>query len=410
MPTPLPTVGTALLRPRPLGIHFVRLGDPKEKILLGAWEAGLGQCAQSLDNVTIKPGDCYISRMYLSELRYTAAHPAALVAAATSIERRGGISLPRSRHYAIYEDKEAVYAMFDACGVKYPATVIVKTPADVAKCAGLPNGPVVIKSLYGCSSLNMTQIVDPATIAARVPELLETMGPLVVQQKIACTVEARLTFVGNNLYHGYYRHRDPAACSAATSCGGVIDFDIDLTRFAGYVQEFRRRTGLDFGGLDVAWADDDRTTEPFVFEVSPIFDVNPPYYGPLGYKAYKQTAEYTADRERMHAVTAKLIKEYAADLMRKPVLFCDVDSTVNDHWNRIRRHSSADGKTTSKAAYSYVETMKDIPLPLAVESVTALSSVYSVRFLTARGGYERAYDATRDWLVAHGFQIGRAHV
>jgi len=42
----------------------------------------------------------------------------------------------------------------------------------------------------------------------------------------------------------------------------------------------------------------------------------------------------------------------------KPILYCDIDSTINKHWKRIQRFS-VNGKCNWDKAFSQVEIMKD---------------------------------------------------
>lgn len=75
------------------------------------------------------------------------------------------------------------------------------------------------------------------------------------------------------------------------------------------------------------------------------------------------------------------------------VIYCDIDSTVNDHWNRIEI-----GLQPTEA-----NIMKDNPLPHAIECVNKISDRFDFNFLSARYYFE-AYDITLKWLAFHGFK------
>merc|ERR1712129_167754 len=57
----------------------------------------------------------------------------------------------------------------------------------------------------------------------------------------------------------------------------------------------------------------------------------------------------------------------------------------------------------TKKAYSAKEVMKDQPVADAASSLAELQRLFFVRFLTARGKYEDAFNATQTWLDMHGF-------
>lgn len=83
-------------------------------------------------------------------------------------------------------------------------------------------------------------------------------------------------------------------------------------------------------------------------------------------------------------------------------LFCDIDSTINNHWERIRRFTS-NGSFDKLKAFSREEIMKDDVLPHSIDSLNKLSSKYEIHFLTARP-FKDAYNITKDWLDAKGFK------
>jgi len=88
-------------------------------------------------------------------------------------------------------------------------------------------------------------------------------------------------------------------------------------------------------------------------------------------------------------------------MSKNPILYCDIDSTINDHWKRIQRNT-VDGKCNWDKAFSEEEVMKDSPLPGAREAIEYLSKYYDVIFLTARA-FENAESITKAWLSANNF-------
>lgn len=82
-------------------------------------------------------------------------------------------------------------------------------------------------------------------------------------------------------------------------------------------------------------------------------------------------------------------------------LFCDIDSTINNHWERIQR-CTTNGKCDFTKAFSREELMKDKVLPYSKEALQKLSEKYEIHFLTARP-FDNAYGITKDWLDSNGF-------
>jgi len=87
--------------------------------------------------------------------------------------------------------------------------------------------------------------------------------------------------------------------------------------------------------------------------------------------------------------------------MIKNKLFCDIDSTINNHWERIKKFTT-NGRCDWSKAFSREEIMKDKVLQGSKEALQELSSRYEIHFLTARP-FDNAYEITKDWLDSNGF-------
>ena len=85
----------------------------------------------------------------------------------------------------------------------------------------------------------------------------------------------------------------------------------------------------------------------------------------------------------------------------KPTLYCDLDSTLNDHYRRISRFT-IEGSCDFTAANQMDEVMKDLPLPFAKDSIDTLKEDYNICILIARA-YPDAYKITKSWLDKFNF-------
>jgi hypothetical protein len=89
---------------------------------------------------------------------------------------------------------------------------------------------------------------------------------------------------------------------------------------------------------------------------------------------------------------------------QKPILMCDVDSTITDHWHRIRRHTkpSWPGNVIDPKAFTQKEVLMDSTLPNCKTVLTLLARNYfTVRYLTARG-WPDSYAITVEQLKRFG--------
>ena len=84
--------------------------------------------------------------------------------------------------------------------------------------------------------------------------------------------------------------------------------------------------------------------------------------------------------------------------MEKLNLYCDVDSTINDHWIRAQKHYG-----TPQFTQRYV-IMQDKPLQNSRETLWEFSDRFCIHYLTARNFID-AYSITKDWLIDNDFPI-----
>ena len=79
----------------------------------------------------------------------------------------------------------------------------------------------------------------------------------------------------------------------------------------------------------------------------------------------------------------KYLEKTMNNQKQRKKLYCDIDSTINNHWERIHRWSN-NGICNWEKALSRDEIMKDEVLPGVIEKLTKLSEEYEIHFLTAR--------------------------
>lgn len=400
-------------------LQFLKLGDETNPLGINqAKGLSLKQINYS-DKLKIKKDHYYVSRGYLDTKKNSPQLSRDLERSALRIERAGGISIPRSRHYKIYENKVQVYKLFKRAGIKYPETFYLKNQKELDDIIPKIKYPIIIKHPFSCSSYGIDQILDisdPKKLKTDLKKKLlskKSKFGLIIQRKLNFTREARLTFIGDNLFHGYFRiKKSENAVSGASNHGSMVSFEINLEKFRPYVQDFVQKTGMDCGGIDVVWENDDFTQIPYALEVSPIFDLNPKYTGKETYKWFKTSMrnEYLKGRHDYFRKFGRLTREHLENRKKLPILFCDIDATINNHVERIQkfRYRGKDGKwKIDKKAYSTKEVLLDLPLDGSVSANHNLYKKYRIYFVTSRNQYEKAYETTRNWLIKYNFFYDR---
>ena len=92
------------------------------------------------------------------------------------------------------------------------------------------------------------------------------------------------------------------------------------------------------------------------------------------------------------------------NLTDEKTLFCDVDSTVNNHWVRAKKFYG------TPYFHAREVIMQDEPLPGAKEALWRFKQQgYRICYLTARD-FPQAYSITYDWLMYHDFPVDEINV
>ena len=354
----------------------------------------------------------FVNRNSIPFLLFTE-HLAACLAHNTEwLEKKQAICWPSSRDLSLYENKIQVYDLFSRYDIKYPDTFIVASLDDINRVVSQINFPVVLKHPYSCSSQFMQEqtTVNSTMLATTLKQLLSSWkSAVIVQRKLAFTTEARLTCVGGKLIHGYFRRKQcTAQMSAASNMGGKIDFSLNIAdiTYKQFAATFYNKTHMVLVGIDIAWENDDYITEPFCLEVSPIFDVNPtpPVSFAGTYAEFKKTEQYHQAHHNEFVKLGQEIRRFYNEFLAYPIIFCDIDNTINNAGERIKRLG------LTPAAYTNEAMMQDQPLPGAVYYNHLLCKQFQVIFLTARGQVPNAYEVTKKWLTQHAFNYDKIHI
>ena len=91
--------------------------------------------------------------------------------------------------------------------------------------------------------------------------------------------------------------------------------------------------------------------------------------------------------------------------MNKIPLFIDIDNTVSDHMDRLKRINESRLFPTEKYANDPDWVLTDNVLPGAKEAVNELSNLHEIIWLSARK--KNLLNATKSWLIQNDFHIDK---
>ena len=322
----------------------------------------------------------------------------------SDIENIGCICYPSAELMKYYENKVQLYKLFTDKGVKIPDSFLVSNINQYYEIREklLKYLPVIIKACFSCSSNNIQQASNINELDNIIKNYFASNNSVIlIQKKIHFTREARLTYIGENIYHSYYRIKSSAdKVSGATNYGSSISFTINTDRLKSFIKNFIDKTKFYIGGIDIVWENDDLNSDPYVLEVSPIYDINPPpigEYETLPYSMFKKSGYYESEKQKIYQFAANNILDYIIDINSRPLLLVDIDCTLSDSEPRIKKWANGE------AYKNYENMILDQPIENSVTILDKLAEIYKIVIITARRGFKDGLRSTKDWLYKHNY-------
>lgn len=246
------------------------------------------------DPFKIKPSQKVIWRpsqlLFPKEKRFTSYATNKWVHWAKQIENLGARILPNSDVISYYENKINMHKMFERVGVRAPRSFIVSDEKEYEEAIERLGLPFIVKGPYSYSSLAIDLIrtkdeyiqlgIDLSSEgSARSRSLgVPTFSlPVIIQQFLNIKRDLRVVFIGEKILSSYWRINSSKGWQpTATRFGSGVSFHGFPEQWTEFINKTINKIDFPWGGFDIAWQNDDLSTEPFILEVSPIFDPNPP--------------------------------------------------------------------------------------------------------------------------------------
>jgi glutathione synthase/RimK-type ligase-like ATP-grasp enzyme len=318
------------------------------------------------------------------------------------IENMGATCYPNSYLMQFYENKKKLFELFKCRNIKIPNTFYV--PTEKLYMAERKNIqdilPCVIKFCYSCGSKLMDQAFTIEELDNKLKNIYsKNVGEFIIQKKIKFTKEARLSYVNDNIFHGYYRLKSSNEdLSGATRFGSLTDFNIDLSKYTDFIKDFIKKTNFYIGGIDICWENDNLDEEPYVLEVSHYYEINPPTSNDMvPYKKFKYSAEYRSAQQSLYNLMAHKLLEFAMSIESRKIMYCDIDCTISDSETRIKKYSA------NHEYQKYDKVVLDIPIADSVEALDVMFHKYKIVFITSRNLFPDGIESTKTWLLHNRF-------
>lgn len=207
-------------------------------------------------------------------------HSAGLRATLRELEAQGNRLLPSADEAELWENKVAMHEALDRAGIATPTTVVLRRHDDAAVVLAAADlrFPLLAKEPHSCNGRGVHLVASPDELAVLRAGLARRGDhDLLVQRLVDMRRDLRVTVIGDEVVHHYWRVNPSATWRPTTTRhGSIAEFDGFPERWRAAFVDAAARLGLVQAAFDVCWEGDDVSTEPLVLEVSPAFSPNPP--------------------------------------------------------------------------------------------------------------------------------------
>ncbi|MFZ6013521.1 MAG: ATP-grasp domain-containing protein [Bacteroidota bacterium] len=193
------------------------------------------------------------------------------------LETQGNKVYPASQETLYWENKAYMHEKFNELNIPHPKTIILKSVEDAEKAN--VKFPCLLKETHSSSSMGLHKINSKEELLGTIDskKLFFTNESLLLQELLNIRRDMRITCVGNEICHHYWRiNLSDEWKPTATGYGSRVDFVSFPEHWRSRVIEISKSLQLVSAGYDFAWQNDDLNSEPIVLEVSPFYQPNPP--------------------------------------------------------------------------------------------------------------------------------------
>lgn len=192
------------------------------------------------------------------------------------LEEQKCVVHPKSEEVLYWENKGFMTEKFFEHNISTPKTFLVKDAEELHE-IDLPF-PYLIKEEHSSSSeglhkINSKEDLDKFLLTTN---YFSRNKFLIAQELLNMRRDLRVILVGKKVVHFYWRiNRSDAWRPTASSYGNDIDFNSFPEQWREFIIEQFQRLNISTGAFDIAWRNDDLSTEPLILEVSPNYQPNP---------------------------------------------------------------------------------------------------------------------------------------
>lgn len=196
----------------------------------------------------------------------------------SQLEDQGNDVFPNTKEVKLWENKAEMHQIFERMGIRCPESKIIeldnveKIDVDTLKF------PLLFKEEHSCSSNGVHKIENSQQawdfLSGEAVRL--NNKKVVAQQLLNMRRDLRVIIVDDEIVLHYFRINNSKEWkTTSTGEGSSVDFNTFPETWRHWILAEFSKLDIRTGAFDIAWEDDDLSTEPYILEVSPFYQPNP---------------------------------------------------------------------------------------------------------------------------------------
>lgn len=201
-----------------------------------------------------------------------------LIRIAKKAEENNNRIFPSSNELLFLENKTYMHKFFDSNGIPNPKTDYYNSISEIEQ-TNL-SFPLLLKGEHSSGSQDIYKFDNKSSLLnyLRTSEFCNKFSTILLQRLLNIRRDLRVTIVGDEVVLFYWRiNKSDEWKPTASSFGGTISFSDYPQQWHKYFLDHFKKLNIPMGAFDVAWENDDLSTEPLFLEVSSRFSPNPPF-------------------------------------------------------------------------------------------------------------------------------------
>ena len=206
---------------------------------------------------------------------------------AKKYEEKGAYLFPSSNDLSYYENKRKILNRAKEANINIPNSIYLSERGKNNDIKDKMKFPILFKHPYSCASFGLKICKNESQYDKMIDSYLEEYGSVILQEQVIITKDLRINYIDTHALCNYWRVKSNESTSTATWTGSNLDFFTVPFKGIEFAIKVGKKFGMETGGVDMVWNNDNLKDEPLLLEISPIFELNPIPCKPVQWQSFK---------------------------------------------------------------------------------------------------------------------------